>query len=516
MNRSVLSRAVRNVPCILEAIEQRRMMSVALANGTLTITGTAGNDNISVEPYNGQLRVNDNGRITNFNLSAVTQILASLGDGNDKYTSAWYTAKPQTVSGGNGNDTVAGGYSNDQLFGNEGNDVIRGHEGADLISGGNGYDEVTYSGMQRSISVTLDNVANDGANAGYFTSVEFDNVLSDVEGIWGSDYDDYLSGSSADNRIYGMSGNDYIVGGAGNDGLFGYHGNDTVMGMEGNDWMWGENGADLIVGGAGIDDVRYDEGGRTGGVLATLAVPGMYTLSYYNGAAGENDRIRGDVENLVGSRFNDHLVGNSANNGIHGLDGNDFISAGAGNDWVNGNAGNDRLYGDGGNDFVWGEQGADGMSGGEGWDDVRYDDAWHNSRGFGVNARLSNWFDPSKLGNGVAGENDYIAEDFEALIGTNYGDILSGNEQNNYLAGLDGDDMISGKGGHDTLDAGKGADRVWGDAGNDTLFGKDGSIFDTLDGGEGWDTVERDVSRFSIFLFQGPRRDAVYNAEVIR
>ena len=517
-SKSILARAARHTPCVFEAVEARQLMSVALNNGVLTINGTAGNDKATIQDLgNGKYRVMDNGKASDFNKGSVQSVLANMGGGDDSFN-AYGINRPMTILGGSGNDTLAGGRANDQIQGQDGNDVLNGYEGADVISGGNGIDEVQYFQHTGGVNVTLDGIANDGlySSTNAFQSVEFDNILPDVENVSGSIYNDFLFGNDQNNTLNGYYGNDFIDGGKGNDVLKGGYGNDTLQGNEGNDSMWGGLGDDLLNGGAGIDDVRYDEIDHTSGVTAVLPNGGEYAISSGNGSYGENDRIRGNVENLVGSYYNDFLYGNSNANGISGMNGDDFISGGAGNDWINGNTGNDTLYGDGGDDVLWGEHGSDKMSGGAGWDTVRYDDSYHNSIGVGVNARLSMWYDTNKGGNGHYGENDYIYDDVEGLVGTKYGDILSGNFYNNYIAGLEGDDFIYGGAGNDTLDGGAGADWLYGEAGDDLLLGKDGSTSDHLDGGDGWDTIERDRSNILILIGGKFATDTYSNGEVIR
>src|SRR3954463_175982 len=72
--------------CVFESIEERRMMSVALQTGVLTIQGTDGNDKVVVELLsNGRIRVTDNGKVSSFKVNNVKQVSASLGAGNDSY-----------------------------------------------------------------------------------------------------------------------------------------------------------------------------------------------------------------------------------------------------------------------------------------------------------------------------------------------------------------------------------------------------------------------------------------------
>jgi Ca2+-binding RTX toxin-like protein len=521
--RNVLPRATRNVPCVLEAVEQRRLMSTVLAGGWLRINGTPGDDRITVElASNKQLKVTDNGVVKHFKRSAVLRIVASLGAGHDGYTSSPNVTQPQRISGGAGHDVLVGGKGDDSIFGEDGQDQIRGRDGADWISGGADQDEVSYTGARGKVSVSLDNKPNDGLCSSWMYSTEFDNVQIDVEIVRGGDHDDYLSGSGWDNMLFGNGGHDHIRGNGGNDRLFGSAGMDTLLGQGGNDALWGEMDSDILNGGAGTDDVCYDEvtiqNTRPYGVHVQLPEPGKVSSGNGNNFSGENDSII-DVENVTGTQQNDLLLGNSGDNVVSGMGGGDDVRGGAGNDRVYGGNGDDLCWGDDGNDFVWGEQGNDLLRGGPGWDDVRYDDSYHQALNVGVQAKLADYnggLPPFNSGNGNRGESDTIMEDFEALIGTRLDDTLFGNSSNNYIAGLEGNDFLSAGGGDDTLDPGKGTDYAFGDSGNDTLFGKDGDTSDTLHGGDGWDTLERDVARFSITLFGVPKRDTVLAGEVVR
>src|SRR4051812_15356214 len=68
----------------LESLETRRMLAVSasVSNGTLNITGTSGNDTITVnKKSNGKVAVNGNG-----NFSGFTKISINAGNGNDNIT----------------------------------------------------------------------------------------------------------------------------------------------------------------------------------------------------------------------------------------------------------------------------------------------------------------------------------------------------------------------------------------------------------------------------------------------
>ena len=72
-----------------------------------------------------------------------------------------------------------------------------------------------------------------------------------------------------------------------------------------------------------------------------------------------------------------------------------------------------------------------------------------------------------------------LGSTIENAIGTNWNDIIYGEEGTNILSGLHGNDTIQGLGGNDFL---------YGDFGNDLIFGQDGN--DELQGGSGNDELQ--------------------------
>ncbi len=122
--------------------------SASVANGTLTISGTGRDDNITLglasDPT--QLFVDFGaGATAQFDRGTFTNISAFLGRGDDTFavnnTNGAMTI-PMTVDGGAGNDTITGGAADDVLIGGGGDDVILGGDGNDLIFGGGGNDTV--------------------------------------------------------------------------------------------------------------------------------------------------------------------------------------------------------------------------------------------------------------------------------------------------------------------------------------------------------------------------------------
>jgi hypothetical protein len=126
--------------------------SASVANNTLTILGTSGDDAITIglavgDP-NTLLFDSGGGRLPQaFDLGTFNAITVSLGRGDDVFgvvaSSGTLTGQTLTVDGDAGNDTIVGGPGNDILSGGAGDDTISGGDGNDLIFGDGGNDVIT-------------------------------------------------------------------------------------------------------------------------------------------------------------------------------------------------------------------------------------------------------------------------------------------------------------------------------------------------------------------------------------
>jgi subtilisin family serine protease len=308
--------------------------------------------------------------------------------------------------------------------------------------------------------------------------------------IAGGNGNDFIGGEAGDDTIYGQGGADIIYGGDGADFIDGQAGNDFGDGQQGNDTFYGDLGADTYYGGDGVDGVDFS--GR--GVALNLTADNVAD----DGASGEGDSIRHDVETIVGGSVDDFIGGNdAAANTLYGGGGNDTIFGGGGNDTLYGQGGNDYLdagadndYVDGGdaNDTLYGDFGADTYFGGNGIDNVNY-----SGRTGSVVASINAVADDGTSNDGPAGARDNIRTDVEDIYGGSGNDTLTGSSAANGL---------HGGGGTDTITGGTGADSLYGDDGNDTIFARD-SIADTvLNGGLGTDSAQidgaLDTNRISI------------------
>jgi Ca2+-binding RTX toxin-like protein len=287
-----------------------------------------------------------------------------------------------------GNDKILGSTGNDFFFGSQGNDTINGGSGIDVLSFNKFYEGVTV------------NLATGRAITSYGTS-----VISNIEDIEGSAYNDTLTGDSGNNQIQGFGGDDKIDGGA------------------------------------GVDTVVYFD--------ATSAVNVNLTTGLASGGSG-NDVIS-NVENITGSAFGDILVGNSLDNVINGGDGIDNISGGLGNDTLLGGNGNDTLDGGNGDDTLDGGLGNDTLIGGSGNDTYIVDAVGDIVREV---SSLATEIDTIK-----SSVNNTLVLNVEKLILTGSSNINgTGNTLDNTITGNSGNNILDGGAGKDTLSGGAGAD----------------------------------------------------------
>lgn len=256
------------------------------------------------------------------------------------------------ILSGIGDDVLQGRGGDDTLNGDNGDDILLGGVGADVLNGGKGTDIASYAKAKADVLVDL---VTASLNAG---EAEGD-TFSSIEGIYGGNYDDDLSGSAKANTILGGKGSDTIDGRAGDDileggahvdSITGGIGDDAIRGGGGNDLMSGDQGADSLNGGKGVDTVTYAS--AASGVVADFVKSANNT-----GHAAGDTYVQ--VENLVGSAFSDTLAGNGADNRIQGGRGNDTLIGRGGDDTMLGGSGKDTFNGGAGNDTMTGNKGVD-------------------------------------------------------------------------------------------------------------------------------------------------------------
>ncbi|WP_143541410.1 Ig-like domain-containing protein, partial [Rodentibacter genomosp. 1] len=148
------------------------------------------------------------------------------------------------------------------------------------------------------------------------------------------------------------------------------------------------------------------------------------------------------IENLVGSDYDDVLTGNNADNNIQGGKGNDRIHGGAGNDFLDGGLGDDTLYGGTGDDTYVVAQAGDQV------------------------IELANEGTDT-----VFSHIDYVLPDNVenlTLLGTT-ATSASGNSLDNVMTANNIGNTLNGGAGNDRLIGGLGADTLTGGEGSDTF-----------------------------------------------
>ncbi len=425
------------------------------------------------------------------------------GDGND--TVFGETGDDAVDGGGGFLDTLYGGAGNDHItdfdgarlvYGDADNDRIEvsylasWNEGVPTLFGGSGSDTIAFTGAQNStINIVIradettgvgdgnDIVSMRGSYAGATTSLGGGNDVYEYIAFAGS------NGSRSD-TVYGGAGADTISTGAGIDVLYGDAGNDVLQGGA---------GADTMYGGSDIDVISYS----TSAAGITMGLTGVAGI----GGDAQGDVAWTDIENLIGSEHADSLYGNASANTILGLGGNDTIEGlggadsldgGGGVNWLSyansdlgvnisfftgtgsgGHADGDvvanfqNLIGSGFDDVLTGGIGSNVIQGGAGVDTIEGREGADSLFGGGNGDFLSYagsdaGVTVSLLANTASGGHATgdVFTGFRHLIGSDFGDTLTGDAQAN---------SISGGAGVDTIEGGAGGDVMFGGGNGDWL-----------------------------------------------
>ena len=201
--------------------------------------------------------------------------------------------------------------------------------------------------------------------------------------------DDYIESDTDGENAYfiGRHGNDTILAGDGDDTIWGGSGEDHLYGQEGDDTIWAQADDDTLVGGQGADAMDGMGGIDTADYSDSQSDDSQGVDVNLETGLGFGDDAEGDtlanIENLVGSDYDDTLTGDGNENDIRGGDGNDIIAGGAGDDTLLGQDGDDTMSGGEGDDSMQGGEGADSMDGDAG-DDTMFGDAGQDTMSGGT------------------------------------------------------------------------------------------------------------------------------------
>ena len=327
------------------------------------------------------------------------------------------------------------------LFTGEGDDLITLLDGVTLsgrIDGQAGRDTMSYRLYSSSVSANLET----GRATGLFDG--FEDGLRGVENLVGSVGGDFFTGDEGENLFIGNGGSDVLVGAGGDDTLIGGFAN-----------YLGNNNIQLV-------DRRKE------GTVDEIPFDGFL--------------MPGDVDG------DDSIFGNG---------GDDLLIDGLGSDKLFGGLGDDtyRLMPTG---FAGAGPGLipprptsrDEVTDTEGSDTLDFSLA---QIGVTVNLAISIGLVPNSnqlpvQTVNVNGDQLLLSGLLEDMIGSDFGDTLTGNLAANTISGGEGGDILRGGEGADTLLGNEGNDDLGGDNGNDNLRGGEG--IDKLTGGGGIDTAD--------------------------
>ncbi|USQ94694.1 calcium-binding protein [Caulobacter sp. RL271] len=226
--------------------------SIQSGNSNDTMLGGAGDDYLEVQDY-ATMRIVDGGTGTDalgFGAGGIAFAGGVVFDLSQTTAQTVATGVVVTVSGvenvygSAGNDTLIGdananllrgGNGDDTLQGGDGNDILEGGFGNNVIDGGAGVDTVTYAtsayGLIETVTVNLATGAATFVTDGAAT---YEDALSGIENVIGSNGADVIIGDANSNFIRGGNGADTIQGGAGQDLLDGEAGADTFIFQSGD------------------------------------------------------------------------------------------------------------------------------------------------------------------------------------------------------------------------------------------------------------------------------------------
>jgi Ca2+-binding RTX toxin-like protein len=294
--------------------------------------------------------------------------------------------------------------------------------------------------------------------------------------INGTNNGETINGTDANDTIYAKGGDDTVIDDKGNDWIYGGDGNDVLTGGRGTNDYWGDAGNDVVkvvARGAFSDDLvhGFTQGQDKIDVSAwgitdfTQVQDLLYTdnhgdatfNAYYNGFDHVMRIADIDIADLTAADFT-FAVGGPKNQ--TGTANDDVLFGTTGDNVLNGGDGNDTLMGGDGNDTLIGGPGLDDYDGGNGRDTLSY--AYSADEGVHVNLKKG-------FAEFSDGAREFILS-VENVIGSQVGDLLTGDNGNNRLDGQAGNDTLEGGGGKDKLIGGAGADMLTGGGGKDIFI----------------------------------------------
>lgn len=484
-----------------ENLEPRKMLAtVGLSSGQLTVTGTAGADDIFVSVLgNGNVDVGDGD--TGVVASEVESIFVQGLAGDDIIDLSGINATDFNfptdaevirVFGGDGEDEITGTSLNDYLDG--GDERIVGDANLD---GGVGFSDIPafISALQGGNYLYQGDINADG----FFDFADIPSFIALIQGLDGSplvvDFefdDDIINGGEGDDTIFGRNGIDEINGGGGNDLIDGGAGDDLIRG--GNE----PNNAPIpfldisaLRSGVAIQENERDDAINTGWLLYSAD-----TLEDRGFEHTENNADHFIAVRLNGQQweYNDNsewlaFTPQATDLLVAEVD---FASDPGDGPGPVVPAAVRSLQGTFGN--------VNGISSGYSFGDIVFTaNRWRGENWDGVDPRHLPFGEIAVEGTFLVGfptSGDFIlggtGEDH--IFGEGGDDIVFGGSEMDRIFGGNGNDLLVGGLGNDLIEGNNGTDQILGGDGNDALIGGNNNGFndganDILDGEDGVDRL---------------------------
>ncbi len=347
------------------------------------------------------------------------------------------------VFGNDGDDAIVGTKAGGSYYGGNGNDIFQlsGTQGpggtfsaggclirGDEQGGAQGKDIVSLWLSNRGLSINMTAATTRDGTFTFLFGGQTQRAYGDVDGLFGSLFDDVFIGNTFNNSLDGFFGHDSLSGGGGADELIGNEGNDRLDGGADADNMTGGNGADTFVfaspsdivageiidGGAAavagekdtielatgdydfrvatvtsIEAIKFPGGPGGVGLASKIIIDSSQIGSGFTANTAISKTAAGgpialiDVRmaaagtlDLSGFTFDGNWNGGQAamNDRVQilGSAGVDTITGTSTADFIRGGDGNDIMIGGAGNDRLRGNTGSDSLTGGAGADQFDY------------------------------------------------------------------------------------------------------------------------------------------------
>ncbi|UZD99754.1 beta strand repeat-containing protein [Pseudomonas mediterranea] len=328
-------------------------------------------------------------------------VIEAAGDGNDEIQTTLLNLTmaanvERLTFTGTGNFVGYGNASDNIITGGAGNDFLLGGAGADQFIGGAGTDTVSYADSDAGLTINTQTGVHTGIAAG--------DIYNSIEVITGSNFSDVFVGDAGVNIFNGGAGIDMLSFANESSGITldlsaplatgvaagdSYTSIEVFQGTAQADTFTGSTGAaENFVGGAGADTLTgLGRGDGAWYLTSSDAVQVDLLAGTASGGDAQGD-VLVNIDNLIGSQFNDTLTGNAYSNKLEGGAGNDLLYGGDGDDFIYGGTVTDTsalgltpstgveadtLYGGNGNDtmrssgndagsVLYGEAGSDSLT----------------------------------------------------------------------------------------------------------------------------------------------------------